>query len=146
MSRQPTINGAMHSHASCTVNANGTNYFGVSALNFGSERETSPAFGTGPNQVGTVFGAVKHTGDFEMYTEPAQLFRDSLGDGYSEVPLTITATWRETAIARLHKVEIYGYIKKDETKSQQGSEPGKDMFELHVTDIIRDGKRLVASE
>lgn len=146
MSRQPTINGALHSHASCTVNANGTDYFGVSALNFGSERETSGAYGTGPNQVGTVFGPVKHQGDFEMYTEAAQNFRDAMGDGYSEVPLVITATWRERAITRLHTVVIHGFIKKDETKSQQGSDPAKDMFELHVTDIFRDGKRLVAGD
>lgn len=146
MSRQPTINRAMHSHSSVTVNANGTDYFGVSALNFSSERQVAGAFGTGPNQVGTVFGTVAHTGDFEMYTEDAQTFRDTLGDGYSEVPLTITGTWRETAISRLHTVVLFATIKKDETKSTQGNEPGKDMFELHVTDIIRDGKRLVASE
>lgn len=146
MSRQTTINRQLFSHASVTVNVNGRDWFGVANLNFASERETAPAHGTGPNQVGVVFGPVKHSGDFEMYTEDAANFRDSLGDGYSEVPLTITASWRETAISRLHTAKISAFIKKDETKSQQGSEPAKNTFELHVNDIVRDGKRLVASE
>lgn len=146
MSRQPVVNGAHFSHASVTSNINGRDYFGCSALNYGSERETSPVHGTGPEQVGVVFGVVKHSCDGEFYKKDAARIRRALGNGYSEVPITITVTYRETAISELHTDVISCYLKKEDLKSQQGSDPTKETLEFHVNSITRDGLSIAASE
>lgn len=146
MSRGPVINGAHFSHASVTINVNGRDYFGVSAINYGSERETSPVHGTGPEQVGVVFGVVKHSSDMELYKKDAARLRRALGNGYSETLLTITVTYRETAISELHTDVISCYLKKEDLKSQQGSDPTKETFEFHTNSITRDGLSIAASE
>lgn len=139
MSNQPTINGVHHTHCSVTVNVDGRDYYGVTALNYGSERETNAVHGTGPNQVGVALGPLKHTGDFEMLKKDGTRLRRALGNGYMERLLTITATFRETAMSELHTTVLSAFIKKDETKSSQGADPIKESFELHVNQIVRDG-------
>lgn len=146
MSRKPAINGALHSHASVTVNCNGRDYYGCKSINYGSERAISPVHGTGPEQCGVVFGPVTHNGDIELYKSYAARLRKALGNGYSEVPLTITVTWRETAISELHTDVISAYYKKEDLKSTQGNEATTEAIEFHVNSIKRDGLSIVASE
>lgn len=146
MSAQPTINGRQYTHVSLTVNINGRDYFGVSDVSYGTEREMAGVFGTGPNQVGVAAGPVKHTGSLEMYKLFAVRLRNALGNGYMEVPMIITASWRETSISELHTDVVDGFIKKDDTKSTQGADPTKETFEMHVNQITRDGLLAVMEE
>ena len=147
MSRTPpTVNGAELSHGSITVNVNGRNYFGVKTLNYGSSREINPVHGTSPEQIGVVFGPVTHTGDMELYKRHAARLRRALGNGYSETLLTITLNGRETAIAELHTDVISAYLKKEDLKSQQGSDASTETLEFHVNLIKRDGLSIAATE
>lgn len=146
MSAQPTINRQEYTHVSLTVNVNGQNYFGVTDLSFGSERDTNAVFGTGPNQVGVALGPVKHSASLEMVKTYAARLRRGIGDGYMSKPINITATWRENSMSEIHTAEISAFIKKDDTKSSQGADPTKETFELHVNQIVRDGLKVVEEE
>ncbi len=146
MSAQPTINRQEFTHVSLTVNVGGQNFFGVTDLSFGSERETGPVHGTGPNQIGVALGPLKHSGSMEMVKTYANRLRRALGTGYMSKPLTITATWRESAMAEISTVVITAFIKKDDTKSTQGADPTKETLELHVSQIVRDGVLAVEEE
>lgn len=146
MSNQATINGKVFAHASITVAVGASKYFGVTSIDYESELETNPVHGTGANQVGAATGALKHTGNLEMLLQHAAKLRRALGQGYMEVPLVITVTYRETAISELHTDLLDCFIKKDGTSSQQGADPVKVKYELHVNQITRDGLVAVASE
>jgi hypothetical protein len=146
MSAQPTINGVKFTHCSLTVNVNGREYFGVNDLNYDSERETNGVFGTGPNQIGVALGPLKHSGSMEMVADYANRLRAAIGQGYMGVEITITATFRETAISTLHTVVLSAFIKKDSTKSSQGADPVKTTFDLHVNQVTRDGFVAVPEE
>lgn len=146
MSSGPAINGQLFAHASITANVDGENFFGITSINYGSEREAAAAFGTSPQQVGTVLGNVSHTGDFEMFKREAQRLRAKLGSGYLGKLFTFTVTYRETAISELITDEVTCCIKKDDTSSSTGGDPVKDKFELHVSNVIRNGIKAVEEE
>lgn len=146
MSNQTTINRAQVSHASVTVNVDGEDFYGVSNIDYDSELATNPVHGTGHNQVGVTFGELKHNGSLEVLKETGARILAKLGTGYMKRLITITVVYRETAMSALHTDVLSAYIKKHSTKSQTGSDPVKDTFELHVNDIIRDGIRAVETE
>lgn len=146
MSAQPTINGQHYTHVSVTCNIEGRDYYGVSDLSYGTERDTVAVFGTGPNQVGVALGPVKHSGSMEMVKLYADRLRAAIGDGYMSKPLTITVTFRESQMSVLSTTVLNVYIKKDDTKSTQGSDPTKETIEFHVNDITRNGLRAAEQE
>lgn len=146
MSSQPVINGKLFAHASITVNVDGEDFFGVSSINYDSELEMTGVMGTGKQQVGVAVGGLKNSGDFEMPKSHAQRLRARLGPGYMEKLLSITVTFRETALSDLITDKVSAYIKKDGTSSSAGSDPVKDKFELHVNSILRNGLSPVAEE
>lgn len=146
MSSQPAINSQLYAHASITANVDGDNFFGISSINYGSEREAAGAWGTSPQQVGTVLGNVTHTGDFEMHKREAQRLRAKLGNGYLGKVFTFTVTYRETSISELVTDVVTCCIKKDDTSSSTGGDPVKDKFELHVSQIRRNGVLCVEEE
>jgi uncharacterized protein with beta-barrel porin domain len=146
MSAQPTINRQEFTHVSLTVNVDGKDYFGVTDLSYGTERDTNPVHGTGANQVGVALGPVKHSASIEMVKTHANRLRRALGNGYMSKILTITGTWRETSMSELSTVVISAYVKKDDTKSTQGADPTKETLELHVNQIERDGIKAVEEE
>jgi hypothetical protein len=146
VSSQPVINGQQYGHASVSVDIDGEVFFGVSSINYGSELETNPVHGTGHQQVGTVFGTLKHSGDMEMPKLHGARLRSKLGPGYMKKLCTITVTYREVAMSELHTDVISAYVKNDSTSSSAGGDPVKDKFELHPTNILRDGLSPVETE
>jgi hypothetical protein len=146
VSSQPAINGRVFGHASITANIDGETYVGIASINYGSEREIAGAFGTSPQQVGTVLGNVTHTGDFEVYKKEGQRLRARLGNGYLGKVFSFTVTYRETSESELITDEVTACIKKDDTSSSTGGDPVKDKFELHVSRVVRNGVLCVEEE
>lgn len=139
----PIINGVRHSWASVIVNIGASQFLGCKSVNYSDGVDPATLHGTGQNILGTTAGPYSATGDIEFYFAEAMLIIQALGNGWTDIPLTVQVQYAAAGLpTQTHKLPVR-FTKLDEGGTE-GAEGLTGKFTMTFLDSIdRNGVKAV---
>lgn len=141
----PTVNGVKHAYADVVIAVLGRKFRGITSINYKTKRGVTSVHGQGPHRAGVAMGKVDNDGSLEMYRQDLQDLIDAIGNGYGEVPLQITVSYRARLGARLMKDTLNGArITEVDLSAQEGDDPIKGKCTLNLGEVLLNGKNIAS--
>ena len=146
----PLIDGHKHDHSSIEIQVSASDgspriFNAVSEISYGQSLSPGVVRGTLSQPLAFTQGKLDPgEGSISMPKEDAQDLRDTLGDGYMAIPVTITVSYSSYGSPTITDTLVGVRIVKDDTTSSADNEdPVMDTFELKYLRGTRGGKNPV---
>lgn len=151
MAQYPNVQGVECDFTSLEINVDSEKFEwleGLKALSWSEELEPGEVRGRRAHVIGTTRGEYKAEGSLELFFKEANEFishlSDSAGNGWGEKYFTLTLTYSEVGLTQQNVVLEGCRVKKSDDSQEQGSDPLATKFDLFVTMVVRNGKRMVS--
>lgn len=150
MAQYPNVQGVECDFTSLEIAIDSQKYEwleGLKAISWNEELTPGEVRGRRAHVIGTTRGEYKAEGSLELFFKEANEFisamSDSEGNGWGEKYFTLTLTYSEVGLD-VQTVVLEGCrIKKADDSQEQGTDPLSTKFDLFVTMVVRNGKRMV---
>lgn len=142
MAENQRLNGVEYDFSQIEFNLKGKRYLDVSEISYSHSLEPAKKRGTDVRILGMTRGQYDTEGSMTMGKETYYEVIDALGDGYMEQSIdSITVTYGNDG-ERLKVDELVGVrIGEDSDEHSEGNDTLSVSVTLHITEIIRNGKR-----
>lgn len=144
MANFPEVNGHLFSFASIEVKVRDRVFVGVSSVDYSDKLEGQTVYGPSPVPLGRTRGKWSGEGSITFYQGQFQELVDFMGDGWGEIPVTITVQAREALMPL--QTDVLRDVRFQEAKNstKEGNEPNTVEVPLSLLrPILRNGKAIV---
>jgi len=139
----PLINGVRYDFSSIEIDFNGKKFLGFTKIAYSDSLEPGKPRGAHPQAVGRTRGEYDCEASAEMFRQEFDELATALGDGYGEVPVTITVGYSATGQPTITDVLSGVRIKKVSNEHSQSTDALAVSLELDPQLITRNGKTLL---
>lgn len=146
MAEYPTINGFGHEHNRAKISIDGEEFLGITSVTYETGLEPGELRGTHPQLLSTTLGQHKATGGFEMWKKDGRRLLALLGPGFGAKRFDIVCSFPgdpSDPVDLITDIIKSARIIKVNQESQEGTDPLKMKFDLHVADVLLDGLSIV---
>lgn len=150
----PLVNGIYYSYADIELSIFAGLYVGSKSINYGHKLQRQYVRGSNPEPIGVTRGQYEPTADIELYRPQANYLIATLGiaaaalggaggNGYMEVPFTITVSFISAILGVVTDTIQQCYITAEDISNSEGLDAATVKFTLMPQRILRNGSAAV---